>query len=381
VRADPGTLQNRSRMNRAATTVPESSTTTKKMNPRASLRERRVTETAMTIEIIVGLPHLNRGPLLERAIKRGYPVLISANALSRWDRREGYPRWMGWKLRPLANASDLVSIDLDSAGFVAARHYGGLPWTVDDYIALAASYPFRRFASLDLCTEAEIARDRDEVLDRIARTIALNHACHARAADRGIDTRLMPVIQGRRPDDYLRCLDGIAGILRPGMIVGVGSMCRREVFGPEGLLAVLSALDRVADPELRFHAFGVKGTALRYLRPLAHRVASIDSCAYGLAARIEAWREGFSKTDDFVADHMERWQDRQQARLAQGDTGFQHHLPLVPQQSPGGSAWDTAIALARTQIRALIEEGEIAHEQITAGWVAQWAMEILHSHD
>ena len=330
----------------------------------------------MTIEIIVGLPHLNRGPLLDRAIKCRYPVLISANALSRWDRREGYPRWRGWKLGSLANASDLVSIDLDSAGFVAARRYGGLPWTVDDYIELAASYPFRRFASLDLCTEAEIARDREEVMDRISRTIALNHACHARAADGGIDARFMPVIQGRRPDDYLHSLDGISGILRPGMVVGVGSMCRRELLGPEGLLAVLSRLDQAADHALRFHAFGVKGTALQYLRPLAHRVASIDSGAYGLAARIEAWREGFSKTDDFVADHMERWQIRQQLRLETGDTAFQHHLPLVPPRSPRGNTWDAAIDEARRQIRALIEEGEIAHEQITEGWIEQWASDI-----
>jgi hypothetical protein len=215
-------------------------------------------EIPMTIEIIVGLPHLNRGPLLDRAIARRYPVLISANALSRWDRREGYPRWIGWNYGPLANAAGLASIDLDSAVFVVTRRYGQLPWTVDDYIELAASYPFRRFASLDLCTEAEIARDRDEVLDRISRTIALNHACHARAVDRGIDARFMPVIQGRRPEDFLRCLEGISGILRPGMVVGIGSMCRRALHGSEGLLAVLSLLDRAADPGLKFHGFGVK---------------------------------------------------------------------------------------------------------------------------
>ena len=329
----------------------------------------------MNIEIIVGLPHLNRGPLLQRAIEMRYPVLISANALSRWDRREGYARWAGWNLRSLANASRLVSIDLDSAGFVVAHRYRGLPWTADDYIELAASYPFRRFASLDLCTEEEIARDRDEVLDRISRTVALNHACHARAADRGIDARFMPVIQGRHPDDYLRCLDGIAGILRPGMVVGIGSMCRRTVSGPDGLLAVLSRLDRDADPALRFHLFGVKGTALHYLRPLAHRIASLDSCAYSLAARIEAWREGFSKTDEFVAGHMERWQRRQQARLDGGDAAFQHHLPLTKPALSAGNAWDRALDLARAEIRTLIEQGEIAHEQITEGWVAQWAAE------
>lgn len=330
----------------------------------------------MTIEIVVGLPHLNRGPLLERAIEKRYPVLISANALSRWHRREGYPRWAGWKLSALANASRLVSVDLDSAGFVAARRYGGLPWTVDDYIELATSYPFRRFASLDLCTEEEIAKDRDAVKDRISRTIALNHACHARAVDRGIDARLMPVIQGRRPEDYLYALDGIAGILRPNMTIGIGSMCRRAIHGPEGMLAVVSLLDRTADPSLRFHAFGVKGTALKHLRPLAHRIASIDSCAYGLAARIEAWRGGFSKTDRFVADHMERWQSRQQARLTDGHHAFQHLLPLALPATVSRNHWDVALARARAEIRTMIEDGEIAHDQVTEGWIAEWAAEI-----
>lgn len=40
----------------------------------------------MAIEIIIGLPHLNRGPFLSHAIERRYPVLVSANAFSRWSR-------------------------------------------------------------------------------------------------------------------------------------------------------------------------------------------------------------------------------------------------------------------------------------------------------
>ncbi len=34
---------------------------------------------------------------------------------------EGYARWAGWNLRSLANASRLVSIDLDSAGTMVRR--------------------------------------------------------------------------------------------------------------------------------------------------------------------------------------------------------------------------------------------------------------------
>jgi hypothetical protein len=41
--------------------------------------------------------------------------------------------------------------------------YGGFPWTTSDYLALAASFPFRWFASMDYCVEPEIARDREEV--------------------------------------------------------------------------------------------------------------------------------------------------------------------------------------------------------------------------
>lgn len=334
-----------------------------------------------TIEIVVGLPHLRRGPLLERAKVKGYPALVSANAFSRWDRPSGYPIWKGWDLRSLANADGLVSLDLDSAGFVLASRYRGIPWSMDAYVGLAASYPFRRWASLDHCVEPEIAHDRDEVLDRIARTIALNHACHARGLEQGIADRFMPVLQGRSPQDYLRSLDGIAGLLRPGVVIGVGSMCRRPVHGPEGLLAVVSMLDRTLPADIRLHLFGVKGTALGHLVPLSARVASIDSAAYGIAARREAYENGHSKSDLFVADHMERWATTQAERLETGIGAFQHHLPLAapPCRTSG---WEAALAEAREEIRQLIAEGEIGADQIVETWVAEWAAALLeHATD
>src|SRR3546814_17495744 len=77
------------------------------------------------------------------------------------------------------------------------------------------------------------------------------------------DLRLMPVIQGRRPDDYERCLDGLALDYGLTPLIGVGSMCRREVSGPEGLIAVFDHLDRILPKGVMLHGFGVKGTALR----------------------------------------------------------------------------------------------------------------------
>lgn len=334
----------------------------------------------MPIEIIVGLPHLSEGPILKRARALGVPALISANSLSRWKQRDGWREWAGWRLGTLANAKGLCSLDLDSGGFSAMSRYNGIPWSVDDYMALAGSFPFRRFASLDYCTEAAIAADRDEVLDRIARTIRLNIECHARAVDRGIVSAFMPVIQGRLPEDYLRSFDGIAHLLRPGMIVGVGSTCRRPVHGREGLIAVYDCLDRNLPSWIRLHGFGNKGTALPYLAAFGDRIASIDSSAYGISARQEALHSGRAKTDRMVAEHMTRWTVRQSERLREAPRTVQSAFDLpCPTRPANNSRWEVAMAVAREQLRALIADGDLDHDTMIAGWIEQWAADIYNS--
>lgn len=327
------------------------------------------------ISVMVGLPHLSNGALLERARQLQQPVLISANALSRWSRRRGWREWTGWSIGQLANATGLHSLCLDSAGFSAMLTYGGYPWTIDDYIRLAAAYPFRWWASLDYCVEHQVAGDRDEVLDRISRTIRANIECRLRADDAGILANFMPVIQGRVPCDYERCADALSGTIERAGLVGVGSMCRRPIHGPEGLMAVVDHLDRVLPPRLRMHLFGVKGDALPYLTAFSHRIASIDSQAYGVAARTDARRKGQPKTDAVVADHMEHWVRAQHARL-------HHPHRQLPVQAPASvppwpdDPWEAAIAEAREQIRELIESGDLDHDEITTGWIEQWAADI-----
>src|SRR3546814_3155515 len=77
-----------------------------------------------SIDVMVGLPHLAVGALLRRARELQQPVLVSANALSRWSRKRGWREWAGWTTRPLANARSLHSLSLDSAGFSAMVTYG-----------------------------------------------------------------------------------------------------------------------------------------------------------------------------------------------------------------------------------------------------------------
>lgn len=332
----------------------------------------------MAIEIIIGLPHLNDGPLLARACALRRPALISANALSRWSNAKGWPEWRGWRLARLANAHGLASLDLDSAGFVAMARYGGYAWTVDEYFALASAYPFRRIASLDYCTEHEIAGDREEVLDRISRTIRANRDWRARAADLGLTDRFMPVLQGRTPEDYERCAEGLWWSMRPGTVVGVGSMCRREVGGPAGLVAVIDHLDRILPAGVRLHIFGAKGAALPWLKAYGGRVASIDSQAYGIAARRDAHRRRIPKSDDFVADHIQRWVAQQYRRLTQPARRLpRSRASRAPR--PASDPWEAAVATARAQIRALIESGDLAHDEVTLGWVEQWAADIYQA--
>jgi len=328
------------------------------------------------IKIMVGLPHLANGALLRRAKQLDVPVLISANGLSRWRRRDGWREWAGWATAQLAHARGLASLSLDSAGFSAMVAYGGYPWTVDDYLDLAAAYPFRWWASLDYCVEQEIASDREEVLDRLSRTIRANHDCRRGAIERGIDATFMPVIQGRAPQDYERCAEALGYAIECAGLVGVGSMCRRPIHGSEGLVAVVDHLDRILPKAVRLHLFGVKGDAIPYLKDFAHRIASLDSQAYGVSARTAARRDGLSKSDAFVADHMEHWLRAQHARLRAPS----RRLPVAvcpPPPAAPADRWEQAVATARAQIRDLIESGDLDHDEVTIGWIEQWAADIF----
>lgn len=330
-------------------------------------------------QILLGLPHLGDGALLRRAKAMGAHVLISANSLSRWRRTSGLSEWTGWNLAALANARGLASLTLDSAGFTAMLRYRGYPWPIAAYLDLAEAFPFRHFAAPDYCTESEIASDRQSVRERIARTVGAYHECRRQAADRAIDDRLMPVLQGRTPHDYERCADGIGLAADSNRLVGVGSMCRRPLGGATGLIAVLEHLDAVLPPAIRLHGFGVKGAMLSHVGHLWHRLASVDSQAYGVAARRDALKRGVRKTDRFVATHMTRWLRRQGERLNSPQRRLRWEAPSVEPQTRPESPWDRAVDRARDEIHALIAAGELDHDALFEPWVQQWAAELLGS--
>jgi hypothetical protein len=269
------------------------------------------------VTVRVGIP-LPSGQLVRAARDRGYPVLFSANAFAVYDTRgerrgelkNGLPppRWFQRFRAPPADEF----AGLDSAGFTAMAKYGDFPWTVPQYVELAASYPWTWWSAADYCVEAEVAANRAERLLRIAATGYNFFECN-READRLGIKRPMPVLQGWTPEDYRLSAELLpVGETWPDLI-GIGSVCRRHINGENGILQVIAALDGIVPPHVKFHLFGVKSAALGKL--LGHpRLHSMDSMAWEMDARASA-RTG--RTMAVRIAHMERWSDRQRA-IARG---------------------------------------------------------------
>lgn len=241
--------------------------------------------------LILGLPYACDGPLLRRARALGAPVLLSANAFSKRGWNESGRRWLRFQTTRL-HLLDGLDAYLDSAGFVATQRYRGYDWTPSEYLDLCAAHPWRWFAAMDFCVEPEIAGDREAVHDRLSMTVASLRECRSAAAERGIASRLMPVVQGWAPNDYARCLDRMAFALEAPLI-GVGSICRRPLEGPNGVIAVIERInDELGSLPAKLHLFGVKTDAAAVLA--SHpRIASYDSQAYGVHARELARKGGF----------------------------------------------------------------------------------------
>jgi hypothetical protein len=238
--------------------------------------------------IRIGIPETT-GLLVKTAVENGYHALVSAGSL--WDNHKKRFRPAGVGLW------DLPSVAMDSAGFVATKMHGGYRWTVAEYVAMVAEprpgkrYPWAWWSQMDLCCEPEIAGDSAVVESRVRGTARLLGECRTEARRVGIPDP-MPILQGWKPADYLRCADLIEQELGGQWpdLVGVGSVCRRQIEGPDGLLAVVKALDARLPSHVRLHLFGVKGTILAEFANNP-RVGSVDSCAYDYASRKDVGNE------------------------------------------------------------------------------------------
>jgi hypothetical protein len=212
---------------------------------------------------------------------RGFRVCVSANVL-----------------RDRACAAPFLGCDepwlLDSGAFTQVALRGGFEQSPQAYAAM-----IRRYARTGLIA----ASTQDYMCERVAlKATGLTVARHqALTIDRFDAIRdagtagvhLLPVLQGRSPDDYRRHLDAYGDRIGHGAWMGVGSLCKRQ-GDPAMIAAILDAILRDR-PDLRLHGFGCKRTSL--LDPgVRRRLATADSMAWSFAARFEgrdqnAWDE------------------------------------------------------------------------------------------
>lgn len=259
--------------------------------------------------IRVGMP-LPSGELLQYGVASGLPMLMSANAFARVNARREF---VGFNLAAARAIPEHVDCALDSAGFVAASHFGDYRWSVDAYLDLAASREWAFYSAMDYCVEPQVAPDAATRRLRVDATVARYFQCADRAAQRGVVAPL-PVIQGYFASEYAYCAAALA-LGKDTKMVGIGSVCRRHLHGPDGLIAIIEALDRVLPPDTVCHLFGAKGNALPALEQagLAHRVGSTDSMAWDMACR-RAMPVG--RTQIMRARAMVEWHARETRQLS-----------------------------------------------------------------
>ena len=111
---------------------------------------------------------------------------------------------------------------------------------------------------------------------------------------------VFPVLQGYQPREYAEHLSmyGDRDLLKQGMRIGVGSLCKRNT----SVQQVEDVLERIHElaPGLLLHGFGLKLTALRS-NNVRSKLYSADSMAWSFAAR----RRGGDPNDWRVARQFE----------------------------------------------------------------------------
>jgi hypothetical protein len=277
----------------------------------------------------VGVPH-SGGKLAFHAFDSDYPVMVSGSAF--WDRQRQ-------KFR-MPEATDLSECDfaLDSSGFTAISNWGrkgkqrgiaGIyPWTIAEWVEFATQAGASWWAQPDLCCEAEIAANPDEVnyrvratatmLEGVLRTLyawqeELSRTCNSTVVANMLPPPV-PVIQGRTVQDYrlsLELLDAVWSRWQPWLaspvLIGVGSMCRRDLHHPtEGIFAILEGIKDYLPKGARIHVYGVKGPALTQLAKMDF-VSGSDSMAWDYTTRVTARNAGVSNTMDRRKAGMSEW--------------------------------------------------------------------------
>lgn len=285
----------------------------------------------------IGVPHKS-GSLAFHAFDNSYPCMLSASAF--WNREK-----LCFQMPEYTDVSE-TDFALDSAGYVAVSNWGRkgkqrgmagiFPWTLEEYVEFATMSGASWWSQPDLCCEAEVAKDAEEVnyriratatlLEGVLRTLyawqnELAKTCNSTVVSNMLRPCL-PIIQGRTIDEYRLSMELLLEVwsrwepwLAPPVLLGIGSMCRREVNDPEqGLLAILEGVKSYIPEGSKLHVFGAKGTALNHLAQMDF-VQGSDSMSWDYSTRMSACKAGVSNTIERRKTGMSQWMESALARI------------------------------------------------------------------
>lgn len=184
---------------------------------------------------------------------------------------------------------------MDSGAFSTILKYGGYPDPVEQY-----AQQIKRWANCGNLLAA-VAQDymcEKHMLDITGKTIEEHQHLTIQRYKELISydvggVKIIPVLQGYKPQDYVNHIDQYGDLLKHGMWVGVGSVCKRN-GNVNAIQEVLLAIN-TKRPDLKLHGFGLKTTALAdgLIREL---LTTADSMAWSYSARAAKrngndWRE------------------------------------------------------------------------------------------
>lgn len=321
--------------------------------------------------VFLGLPDY-RPEYIRAARDLGAPVMLSASAFARrWtkemhDRDESHP---GFRPPP-AGRLDGMRVALDSMGFTATTLYGGYPVSEAQYFELARAFPWGMWSSQDLCCEPQVASDEKEIMARCMETGHRYDRLAAMADAHGI-ARPMKVLQGWAWWHYLVSAEALEVSEGDGL-VGIGSVCKRQRGGPDGMLAILDMLDRELPRGVRFHLFGVTSNVLEEVA--SHpRVASMDSQAWGAALRRD---HQTGRNNALVVQYMAKFYRAQMEHVRRGGRGFPPSMALPLRPPPAWKGRSLAYRRAAAEVLHAIRNGDLsaadyAHSMRLFAWAEQ----------
>jgi hypothetical protein len=145
---------------------------------------------------------------------------------------------------------------IDSGGYQFINKYGEYPFSPQEYVEYVDKLSPDMFAVMDHpCEKQVLDKHNVTVKEQIHRTIDN----HINILELEPKTKLIPVIQGWKPEDYIYCIDVMKEHDLLSDYVAVGSLCTRKKIVTPVLKNILPNLPKGT----KIHGFGLKISNLK----------------------------------------------------------------------------------------------------------------------